>query len=111
MQPKPEKATAVGSVAPIKVSTKVTNALVPAGLTQDEITHIEQGVRENGFDAVYQAEKNAGASPERLSALQDAYGVKKAEDQFLTTDYLSSYYGDTQLKDDADKAGYRHLLT
>ena len=82
IKPKPEKAS---------VPAKVTSALVPAGLTQDEITHIEQGVRENGFDAVYQAEKNAGASPERLSALQDAYGVKQQENPLFFKSFEAGF--------------------
>ena len=89
-----------------KIDTSVRTILRSGGLTEDKISYIDRGVRENGFDVVYEAEKNAGASEEQLAGLQKAYGVDKTE-KFLDAEYLEKYYGDEQLKEDANRVGLR----
>jgi len=79
-------------------------SLLGAGLTASEIDMIQNDVNINGINAVLQ---NPTLTDSQKVAVREAYGSKDTS-QFLTKDYLAEYYGDDQLKTNAEQSGYRH---
>jgi len=95
----------------IKPDTLVHMTLRTAGLTSDQIDSIDKGVRENGFDVVYKAEKDAGASEDKLKALQKAYGVKPIVTKADIEKDMRSLFTTKELHQMAEDFGYASAWT
>lgn len=109
-----------GSDLRFKIGAPEGQTLLGVGYSASEITTLEQGVNDYGFQSVYDAEKSAGATPAQLSALQKVYGVpeKLTRAQIETTvtskvayDALKDSFTDTELKQLANESGASSWFT
>lgn len=95
----------------VGLTPTVKNKLLGVGYTTDQINHIQEGVNKEGFPAVYEAEKDSGTSPEKLRAIQDAYGVTPTFTVAEIKADMQSAYTKSELQQISDDLGYAKWYT
>jgi len=98
-----------GGAGSIKLTPTDRQGLLAAGFLATEIPQLEADINKYGINVTLEGITD----PIQKAAIMKVYGGVAPTDstQFLTKDFLKSMFTDAQLKESADAAGYRHLLT
>lgn len=102
-----------GTSTEFKFSQAQQSQLLTGGFNTTDIANMQSDIAAHGLDTTI-----SGMSKEQqdlikrtLAGSDTVAGITSPADKFITTDYLSSLFGDAALQKSANDAGFRHMLT